>query len=81
MSKEITCCEEFERMFNVRLAEKCCANCKHGEREYEGCATCKHPKRNDTEYWYKDEDTLPYAPYNVKQFNVCDLWEAKGKTK
>ena len=30
-SKEVMCSDDFERIFNVRLAEKCCANCKHGE--------------------------------------------------
>ena len=30
-SKEIMSEEDFNRIFNARLAEKCCANCKHGE--------------------------------------------------
>ena len=29
-TKEIMCREDFEREFHVRLADKCCANCKHG---------------------------------------------------
>lgn len=77
-SQEIMCSEDFERIFNVRLAEKCCANCKHGEIEYEGDATCIHPNRNDTGCWAKEDATLPYQTFNVMQSNVCDLWEAEG---
>ena len=80
-SKEIMCAEDFERVFNVRLAEKCCANCKHGDCEYEGGATCSHPKRNDGGRSYEEgEVAQKYYSYNVCQCNVCDLWEAKGAT-
>ena len=70
------CSEDFDRIFNVRLAE-CCANCKYGECEYEGCATCSHPKRNDG--GYADEEgelASKYYSYNAHQWEVCDLWEA-----
>lgn len=78
-SKEIMCSEDFERAFHVRLAEKCCANCKHGECEYEGCATCRHPERNDDGYTYEQgELASKYYSYNAHQCDVCDLWEAKG---
>lgn len=79
-SKEIMCCEDFERAFHVRLAEKCCANCKHGGSEYEGFATCSHPKRNDGGY-ADEEGESKYYTYNAHQCDVCDLWEAKGKVK
>ena len=43
-SKEIMSEEDFNRIFNARLAEKCCANCKHGEPcDYE-CGTEKWRK-------------------------------------
>ena len=81
-SKEIMCAEDFDRIFNVRLAEKCCANCKHSKCEYEGCATCSHPKRNDGGYTYEEGETAQkYYSYNACQCNVCDLWEAKGETE
>lgn len=80
-SKEIMCAEDFDRVFNVRLAEKCCANCKHGDCEYEGEATCSHPKRNDGGQSYEEgELAQKYYSYNACQCNVCDLWEAKGET-
>lgn len=80
-SKEIMCAEDFERVFNMRLAEKCCANCKHGDCEYEGDATCSHPKRNDGGQSYEEgELAQKYYSYNACQCNVCDLWEAKGET-
>lgn len=78
-TKGIMCREDFAREFHVRLADKCCANCKHGENECEGEATCMHPKRNDTGYWAEEDVTLPYQAFNVIQSNVCDLWEPKGK--
>ena len=78
MTGEILCCEDFEVAFHVRLAEKCCANCKHGECEYEGCATCMHPKRNDGGKDYQlGVTTSKWYSYNAMQFNVCDLWECK----
>lgn len=79
-SKEIMCAEDFVRIFNVRLAEKCCANCKYGDCEYEGGATCRHHKRNDGGWLYeKGEVSQKYYSYNVCQCNVCNLWEAKGE--
>lgn len=39
-TKEIMCREDFEREFYVRLADKCCANCKHGEIECEELKPC-----------------------------------------
>mgnify|MGYP003293504736 CR=1 FL=1 len=73
-SQKIMCCEDFERTFKVRIANKCCANCKHGEREYEGFATCSHPKRNDG-----GEEESRYYSYNAHQWEACDLWEARRK--
>lgn len=73
-SKEIMCCEDFERTFKVRVADKCCANCKYSDNEYEGFATCRHPKRNDG-----GEDESSYYSYNAHQWEVCDLWEAKKR--
>ena len=79
-SKEIMCAEDFDHIFNVRLSEKCCANCKHGDREFEGEATCSHPKRNDGGRAYEEgELAQKYYSYNARQCNVCDLWEAKGE--
>ena len=81
-SKEIMSEEDFNRIFNARLAEKCCANCKHGKCEYDGYATCRHPKRNDGGYAYEEgELTKKYYSYNTHQYDVCDLWEAKGEKK
>lgn len=40
---EIMCGEYFDRIVNVRLVEKCCANCKHGE----WVAACKKEKNNE----------------------------------
>lgn len=76
----IMCAEDFEVCFNIRIAEKCCANCKYGDCECEGEATCRHPKRNDNG-GLGDGLSLPYYYYNVLQHQVCDLWEAKGETK
>lgn len=77
---KIMCEEDFEKCFNWRTAEKCCANCKHGEGEYEGYATCYHPKRNDGGYAYKEGELVSKCfPYNTHKCDVCDLWEAKGK--
>ena len=69
MSEKIMCMEDFDTTFHVRLADKCCANCKHGEYECEGGATCRNPKRNDGGYLY----------YNTLQCNVCDLWEKEER--
>ena len=80
-AKEIMCCEDFERVFNVRRAQKCCAKCKYGSCEYEGFATCSHPKRNDCGYGDEEEDSSKYYPYNTHQCDVCDLWKTKGKVK
>lgn len=77
-SKEIKCREDFERIFNVRIAEKCCASCKHSDIEVEGDATCKHPKRNDKGQLSKEDAVSTYKTFNVMQSSVCDLWE-KGE--
>ena len=78
MSAKIMCREDFERAFHVRLADRCCANCKHGESEYEGCATCRHPFRNDggKDYEAGERASKVYS-YNSMQHEVCDLWEQK----
>jgi hypothetical protein len=76
---KIMCEKDFARCFNVRIADKCCANCKHCECECEGEATCMHPNRNDTGLWAEEDATFPYQRFNVWQHNVCDLWEAKGE--
>ena len=79
-NEEIMCCEDFERVFHVRLAEKCCANCEYGDCEYEGCVTCSHPKRNDCGYGREEEeDSSRYYSYNARQCDVCDLWKQKGE--
>ena len=72
--------EDFDRTFHTRLADKCCANCKHGECEYEGGATCRNPKRNDGGYLYeKGEPSSKYFSYNTMQCDVCDLWEKEER--
>lgn len=79
---KIMCAEDFEKCFNVRLAEKCCANCKHGECEYEGYVTCRHHKRNDGGYAYESgELAYKICTYNSSKCYVCDQWEAKSKSK
>lgn len=80
LTKKIMCCEDFERVFNVRRAQKCCANCKYGSCEYEGFATCSHPKRNDGGC-KNEEGEGSYYPYNAHQCDVCDLWKKKGSKK
>ena len=70
-SDEINCAEDFERKYNYRLAERCCANCKHGENGYEGCATCRHPERFD----FGRHNDFRIRAYNVNQSDVCDAWE------
>lgn len=77
MASRIMCMEDFDKAFHLRLAERCCANCKHGEREFEGGATCCHPKRND------GGESLMYKwfLYNTSQCNVCDLWEGGEDAK
>lgn len=57
---------EFEKAYNVRLAEKCCASCKHGDVCYEGEANCNHP-------FVRGE-----LPRGGMIDDVCDLWEKKG---
>ena len=70
------CSEDFEVAFHVRLAARCCANCKHGKNEYDGYATCFHPKRNDGGRDYEaGETTSKWSSYNTWQNSVCDLWE------
>lgn len=73
MKDEINSVEDFERVFNYRMADRCCANCKHGENEYEGCATCHHRERFD---FGRDNDTRVMS-YNALQHFVCDAWERK----
>lgn len=60
--------EEFQKAHNFRAAEKCCANCKHGEVGYEGECGCFHP--------LIDTDDRPW--YGNMINDVCDLWEQKG---
>ena len=70
---EINSTKDFEKKFNYRTADRCCANCKHGENEYEGGATCHHVERFD---FGRDAD-IRIMSYNVLQCDVCDAWEAK----
>ncbi|MBO7686727.1 MAG: hypothetical protein J6V72_10095 [Kiritimatiellae bacterium] len=58
--------KDFEKAYNFREADKCCANCKHGEVEYEGECTCNHPLIDKYE-----------CSGNMIN-NVCDLWEKEG---
>ncbi len=75
---KIMCEADFDKALNVRLADKCCANCKHGENEYEGGATCSHPERNDGGNYYENgECARKVWEYNTMQGYVCDGWEAK----
>lgn len=75
---KIMCEADFNKAFHVRLADKCCANCKHGENEYEGGATCSHPSRNDGGNAYENgECASKWYGYNTMQCNVCNGWEAK----
>lgn len=72
------CEKDFDAVFHVRLAPRCCANCKHGDNEFEGGATCYHPNRNDGGYSYEEgEVTSKWHCYNTMQNFVCDLWEEK----
>lgn len=75
---KIMCEADFDKAFHVRLADKCCANCKYGKNEYEGGATCSHPSRNDGGNDYeKGECSSKVWKYNTMQSCVCDGWEAK----
>ena len=58
--------KDFEKAYNFRVSEKCCANCKHGEIEYEGECTCVHPIIDKHE-----------CSGNMIH-NGCDLWERKA---
>lgn len=82
---KIMCQEDFDRVFNMRIADKCCANCKYSKCEHEGYATCSHPARNDGGYCYEEgEETSKCWPYNTMRSNVCDGWgpkEKKGEMK
>ena len=60
---------EFDRKYHLRLSEKCCANCMHGDPDFEGEARCSHPKRG-----YKPGERVRL---NTECDNVCDLWESK----
>lgn len=76
----IMCEDDFAKAFNVRLADKCCANCKHSSNDYGGYTyvTCSHPKRNDGGNKYESgETTRKFNEYNAPQCYVCDGWEAK----
>ncbi len=75
---KIMCKDDFNKAFNVRLADKCCANCKYGESEFDGDATCSHPERNDNgnDCWNRKCDRK-FRHYNTTQCHVCDGWEAK----
>ena len=76
--QQIMCKKDFDDVFHVRVADRCCANCKHGENEYEGGATCRHPKRNDGGHDYEEGiTTSKWYSYNTMQCDVCDLWEGK----
>lgn len=59
---------EFKERHNFRLADKCCANCKHGSVGYEGECDCEHPLIDSDERWLLG---------NMID-DVCDLWERKG---
>lgn len=55
--------EEFEKAYNFREADKCCANCKHGRVGYEGECSCVHP------FVFHQKLTGNMV------HNVCDLWD------
>lgn len=59
---------EFQKAHNFRAAEKCCANCKHGEVGYEGECSCFHPLIDTDEHLWSG---------NMVN-DVGDLWERKG---
>lgn len=61
--------DEFKTAYNFREAEKCCANCKHGEldSDWEACK-CLHPLIEDDYGWRNHGGMIN---------SVCDLWEMK----
>ena len=78
----IMCEKDFDDVFHVRVADRCCANCEYGRNEYEGGASCLHPRRNDGGHDYeKGQVASKWRSYNTMQNFVCDLWSRKeGET-
>ena len=60
--------QEFKTAHNFRIAEKCCANCKHGAEGYESECDCENPLIDEEDRWRAGGEIN----------NVCDLWEAEG---
>lgn len=61
----------------LRVIEKCCANCKFVEHDYEGEVSCKHPTLT-----YVDEYGDPCKAdlgLKIAQYTVCDLWQDRKK--
>lgn len=65
--------DEFNRKHHLRTAEKCCANCMHGDPDFEGEVRCSHPKRG-----YKPCERVRL---NTMWDYVCDLWENQNGHK
>ena len=55
---------EFAKTYHFRVAERCCANCKHGKVRYGGECDCTHPLVVD------DDDITGRSIADV-----CDLWD------
>lgn len=67
----------FKTENHLRVAEKCCLNCRFGEADWEGVAICTHPSLD-----YTDEDgEQQHAEICARQCDVCDLWEPEPKRR
>ena len=64
----------FQKKYNPRMADRCCANCKFAELHYDGMATCKHPER---EYFNEFTQEREFDMFNVSFHDVCDGWMKK----
>ena len=64
----------FEEKYNLRIADKCCLNCRHGDGEYDGAATCSHRER---EFYDEEVGYMRKGSYNCACYNVCDAWEKR----
>lgn len=74
MKEEWEIRDEFEKNNHLRLADKCCGNCKHGEDDWEGASNCKHPS---LEYYDEFMEEKQYANIGAMQCKVCDKWEKR----
>ena len=55
--------EDFKTKYHLRDADRCCANCKHGDVQYDGECSCDHPLC---------QDSIMAGEWT---HSVCDLWE------